>query len=112
MGSAAQLIDECHQALVYLIPVLDRLPKPRRNSLAQQLEQHMLKLLVLLSQAMYAAERKLLLEQANQELIAIRHLWRLCYELKLINADRYGYFCEFLQSVGLQLGGWLKHAKR
>ena len=55
-------------------------------------------------EAAYARDKSRALARANLQLQVVRHLWRLCYELKVIPLRRYAHGAELLESVGPHKG--------
>lgn len=101
-------VEACHQALLWLIPTLDKLPRSRRFTLGERIESALLEVLEALVQAAYRKDKLAFLSQANGRLQVARHLWRLCHELKLIDTRRYEYGARLLEGIGRQIGGWAK----
>jgi hypothetical protein len=108
MSQLPQVVEQCHQCLLWLIPAIDKLPRNRRFTLGEKLENAMLEVLALTTEASYHKQKIPLLQQANQKLAVARHLWRLCYELKLIDKRRYLFGCDMVVNIGRQIGGWRK----
>jgi hypothetical protein len=104
----AQVVEDAHKAVIWILPILDKMPRTRRFGLGQRIENHLLQLIVLLSQAGYSHKKQPILQAANLELVAVRHLWRLCFELQLVAMPKYEYFSQMLHKIGQQIGGWLK----
>ena len=52
------------------------------------------------------------LAAANRELAIVRHLWRLCRELELVNVDRHAHGARLMVDLGRQIGGWQKQHAR
>lgn len=101
-------IEDCHELLLWILPQLDQFPRNRRFSLGEKLETRLLSVLELLVSAAYTRNKKALLEKANTELEVVRHLWRLCHELQVINTRRYEHASRLMHDLGRQLGGWVK----
>lgn len=98
----------CHELLVWLIPLLDHFPRNRRFTLGERLETGLLKVLELLVAAAYSKDKATLLGEANRQLAVCRHLWRLSYELKVVSLKQYEQGARFIDSIGGQIGLWLK----
>ncbi len=103
-----QAVQTCHDMLIWLIPLLDKFPRNRRFTLGERLESGILKVLELLVAAAYSKDKAQLLGEANRQLAVCRHLWRLCFELKVIPLNRYEHGARFIDSIGGQVGLWLK----
>ncbi len=101
-------IQDCHDLLLWLIPILDKFPRSRRFTLGERLENGLLKVLEDLVEAAYSKQKKQALARANRQLEIIRHLWRLAYELQVIPLRRYKHGAELMNELGRQIGGWLR----
>ena len=74
------MVQDCHDLLIWLIPLLDQFPRARRFSLGERLETGLLEVLENLVAAAYSSDKRAFLGPANRKLQVVRHLWRLCYE--------------------------------
>lgn len=101
-----QAVEQTHQILAWLIPRLDDFPRARRFTLGDRLETGLLAVLEHLVDAAYRRDKGEALDHANRRLAVVRHLWRLAFELKLINLRRYEYASRLLDDLGRQIGGW------
>ncbi len=101
-------VQDCHNLIVWLIPLLDNFPRNRRFTLGERLESGMLEILECLVEAAYVKNKRDQLKRANMRLAVIRHLWRIAYELQTIPAKRYEHGARLLEDLGKQVGGWLK----
>ncbi len=106
--STPQAIHDCHQILLWIIPVLDQFPRSRRFTLGERIESGLLYVLECLIEAAYTRAKNTPLVQANRRLEVVRHLWRLAYELKTISLRRYELGIKQLLDLGRQIGGWEK----
>jgi hypothetical protein len=103
-----KIVQDCHNLLLWLIPILDKFPRSRRFTIGERLENGALNLLTDLIEATYSKQKKTALTRANRQLEIIRHLWRLAYELKVIPQHRYQHGAKLINEIGRQLGGWLR----
>ena len=103
-----QVIDDCHELLKWLIPLLDKFPRARRFTLGERLESGLLAVLEECIDAAYSKHKRAQLHAANRRLSSVRHLWRLAYELRVIPRQRYFYGSRQLVNIGNQLGAWQK----
>ena len=104
-------VQSCHELLLWIIPHLDKFPRSRRFTLGERLEQGLLEVLKALVEAAYSRDKRAALRRANMELHVVRHLWRLCHELKVISTKRYEYGARLLEDLGRQVGGWIRAQK-
>jgi hypothetical protein len=101
-------VQDCHDLLAWLVPVLDGFPRARRFGLGERIEATVLDVLEALLEAAYSRDKQAALRRANLRLEVARHLWRLCFELKAIAMKRYEHGARRLDGVGRQIGGWLR----
>lgn len=106
-----QAVQDCHLLLGWLIPQLDNFPRSRRFTLGERLEGCLLEVLEALVEAAYARDKSRSPARANLRLQVVRHLWRLCHELKVVPVRRYAHGAEQLESLGRQVGGWARSAR-
>ncbi len=105
-------VQRCHELLLWLIPLLDQFPRNRRFTLGERIESGLLDILQLLVEAAYSKQKYNTLRLANLKLATVRHLWRLAFELKVINSKRYEYGARLMLDLGAQIGGWQKSVAR
>lgn len=103
-----QVIDDCHELLKWLIPLLDKFPRSRRFTLGERLETGLLAVLEECIDAAYSKNKRSQLNNANRRLSSVRHLWRLAYELRVIPRNRYFHGSQQLVDIGTQIGAWRK----
>jgi len=101
-------VQDCRELLLWMIPVLDKLPRQRRYVLGEKLENRVLAVLEALVSAAWTRDKRLMLTQANRDLEVCRHLWRLCHDLQGISHRQYEHGCQLMFQLGRQIGGCLK----
>ena len=106
--STPKAIQDCRDLLLWMIPHLDKLPKNRRYTLGEKLENRILTVLESLVSAAYTANKRPLLQQANRDLEVCRHLWQLCFDFRAVSVSSYEHGCKLMFSLGKQIGGWIK----
>lgn len=106
--SVPKAVDDCRELLLWMIPHLDKLPKNRRYTLGEKLENRVLTVLESLVSAAYAANKRPFLVQANRDLEVCRHLWQLCLDFRAISVGSYEHGSKLMFTLGRQIGGWLK----
>jgi len=103
-----QAVEDCHDILLWLIPLLDKFPRNRRFTLGERMESRLLTVLEDLVDAAYRRDKSHSLRQANRNLEICRHLWRLSHELQLVSTRQYEHGSRLLLNLGKQIGGWLR----
>lgn len=104
------IVLKAYDLLKAAIPVINNFPRNAKFTLGDRLENRLSDLLELYIQAYYApaAEKRILLRQANVCLETLRYFFRLGFELGHYNSTVYQAFAERLQEIGRMTGGWLK----
>ena len=101
-------VESCYQLVLWLIPVLDGLPRRQKFQLGDRLQSTALDVLDLLIEAAYTRERAALLQRANLSLEKLRFWVRLAKDLQLIDFKRYEHAARLIDALGRQVGGWLR----
>jgi len=111
-ATTPQVVESCHQLLLWIIPHLNKFPREHRFTLGERLESALIEVLELLVDAAYSSDKRSQLLQANRRLAVCRHLWRLCLELKIIRMKSYEHGAKLIDGIGGQVGNWLKSRQR
>jgi len=101
-------VEGCYQLVLWLIPVLDNLPRRQKFQLGDRLQTTALLVLETLIEAAYTRDRSALLQKANLELEKLRFWIRLAHELQLLDFKRYEHAARLIDDLGRQVGGWLR----
>jgi hypothetical protein len=101
-----QAVNACHDLLLWIIPQLDKLPRVRRFTLGERIENGLLDVLETLTDAAYSRAKADALRRANLRLDRVRHLWRLGHELQALPTRQYGHGAQLLEDLGRQIGAW------
>lgn len=107
-SNTPRAVQLCHEALVWIIPQLDKFSRLRRFTLGERIEQGLLDVLGDLVEASYSRKNKTTLQRANRKLALVRHIWRVSFELQHIDRRRYLHGVGLTVDIGRQIGGWLK----
>lgn len=106
--STPRAVQDCRELLLWTIPHLDKLPRMRRYTLGEKLENRILSVLESLVTAAYTKDKRAVLSRANRDLEVCRHLWRLCHDFKGISVRSYEHGARLMQDLGRQIGGWAR----
>ena len=89
---------------------IDHLPQKTRTVLGKKIEDLILKLLQFISKArfVHGQEKLNLLNKMSDDLDFLKTLFRLAFEIKAIDQEKYFLFEEKLQEMGWMLGSWIK----
>jgi hypothetical protein len=99
-----------HDMLDWLVPHLEKWPRPQRFLLAREVMDsatHFYRLLLRARKVQEQARADALLD-ADSELETLKALLRLGQERRYMNLGQYKHISTVLSDIGRQLGGWRK----
>ena len=108
MSESDNVLTKVHDLLLYLLPQLAKLPRDQKFLLADRIEVRLLDVQERCIRAYYSKEKRQHLHEANMGVELTRHLVRLVFDLRSINAHRYEVISVKLDEIGRMIGGWLK----
>lgn len=111
MAQELKVIADFYDFMLWLIHHTERFPRHHRYSLGLAVENRLQTILSLLLRAKYSQGKTEPLNQANLELEVLRFQIRLAKDLKVLPVKSHGHAAEVMQSVGAQIGGWLKNRR-
>lgn len=91
---------------------IDNFPK-KSEALSQKIENTIMEILDNISKASFAGQKDRLdyLNKASIKLDFLKVLFRLTFDVKIIDQKKYLILEEKLQEIGRMLGGWIKSLK-
>ena len=95
-----------YDLLLYILPILQRMPKAYRFTVVMQIENSLLEVVTLIARANRELNKGTTLFLLDIELDKARLLFRLAHDLRLLPTDKYGQVSERLVEIGKLLGGW------
>jgi hypothetical protein len=102
------VIQKTYDLILWLIPILGRLPRNHRFTLGEKIANNLYELLEGLIEAKYSPEKEKILRSLNTKLSVIYYQVRLMVDLDLMCDKRYENLSRYLVEIGNELGGWLK----
>jgi hypothetical protein len=106
------IVQKTYDLIKWYVPILNRLPRDHKFNLGDRLIAGLYDLLEQLILARYAKEKLDRLESLNPKLDILRQQTRLLMDFNLIHAERYQYASSLLNTIGSDLGGWIKHQQK
>ncbi len=106
------IIQKTYDLIRWYVPILNRLPKNHKFLLGDRMVTGLYDLLEGLIQARYAHNKLIQLEALNSRLDILRHQTRLLLDFELIKPERYQYAGQLIDTIGTDLGGWIKQQRR
>lgn len=110
MATSEAIMTKTYQFLLFMLPLLAKLPRDQKFLVADRYETRVLDLLDLYVRAYYSSKenKSPLLRDANIGLEQLRYLTRLLHDMRFINHEKYGAVSGHLDEIGKMTGGWLK----
>ena len=106
------IIQKTYDFTLWFVPILNRLPRDHKFMLGNRMIQGIYEVLELLMLAQYAQAKVGLLQAANPKIGVLRYQTRLLLDFQLMNERRYEYAVKQLNSIGTDLGSWIKQRKK
>jgi hypothetical protein len=103
-------VTRIYDLVLWILRLIRKFPKDYKFWLGTRMAETGLDLLRLGTHAAYTADRRQILISANLCVDDLRHLFRLCLDLRLLSADQHEYAASGLNDIGRQVGGWMKAA--
>lgn len=103
-----KVITSAYDFIRWAIPHVAKFPRNQRYALGERIENKLLFVLELLIEAQYSKEKTEALKKANIEIEQTRYLFRLAYDLRLIDLKTYELSARYSGGIGAQIGGWIK----
>jgi len=108
MNENYPIIVKTYNFTKWYIEKIAKLPRNHRFTLGEKIQNTLLELLMLLSDAIYSKNKTSLLTQANKELEKLRILSRLMKDLNLLPTESYRFVSLSIDEIGKMLGGWMR----
>lgn len=105
------IIQKTYDLIKWYVPILNRLPRDHRFLLGDRIITGLYDLLDALITVRYHREKLAQLVALNSKLDILRHQTRLLLDFELVPAHRYEYAGQLINSIGTDLGGWIKQQR-
>lgn len=112
MQKELPIIQKTYDLVKWYVPILNRLPKDHRFQLGERIATGLYELLESLIQVRYESNKLTQLRQLNTKLDVLRCQTRLLLDFELMSAKRYRHVGDLIDSIGIDLGSWIKQQKR
>jgi hypothetical protein len=108
MSKEAPIYVKTHDLLIWLVPHLEKWPRPQRFFLARQVLESATRFyrLLLRARKVEGDDRRRALLNADVELETLKALLRLGQEQHYMSLGQYRHASVMLADIGRQLGGW------
>lgn len=106
------IIQKTYDLIKWYVPILNRLPKAHKFTLADRMINRLYDISEGLIVARYAKEKLERLQSVNVQLDILRSQTRLLLDFRLIAVRRYEYAIKSINDIGVELGGWMKQQSK
>lgn len=106
------IIQKTHDLIKWYVPILNRLPRDHKFILGDRIVTGLYELLEGLIRARYAKDKLAQLAELNTQLDILRHQTRLLLNFQLLSDRRYEYASQHINTIGTDLGGWMKQQQQ
>lgn len=107
-GNEPGVITDLHDFLKWYMQTTLRFPKAHRVTLGDRIDNHLLDMIETAVRARYARDKRQLLQTLNIQIELLRHLTRIAVSLSLLQPKQYEFAARCTESIGAQVGGWIK----
>jgi hypothetical protein len=111
MAQELKVIADFYDFMLWMIGHTEKFPRHHRYSLGVSIENRLYQILLLLLRAKYSKDKARFLDEANVELEVMRFQVRIAKDLKVLPVKSHGYASEVMQSIGAQIGGWIREKR-
>lgn len=112
MTTDLPIIQKSYDLIKWYVPILNRLPRDHKFQIGNRMISGLYDLLESLIISRYQRDKLSLLQEINGKLDILRHQKRLLLDFELINQKRYQNAGQMIDSIGTDLGGWIKQQKK
>ena len=106
------IIQKTYDLILWYLPILNRLPRDHKFMLGNRVITGLYMLLEEFIRVQYAKEKLAKLAALNDALDVLRYQTRLLLDFELITTKRYEYVNKLLNSIGGDLGNWIKQQRQ
>ena len=106
------IIQKTHDLIQWYVPILNRLPRDHKHLLGDRIVSSLYDLLEGLIKVRFSKEKLPQLQTLNTQLDILRHQTLLLLNFQLLSAKRYAYAGQHIDSIGMDLGGWIKQQRQ
>ncbi len=101
-------LESHYRFILWLVPAVDRFPRSRKFLLGDRIQTTALDVLEQLIEATYTRRRAGHLASANLGLEKLRFLFRLAWDLRILDRRRYEHAARCIDETGRKVGAWRK----
>ncbi|MEA2099438.1 MAG: diversity-generating retroelement protein Avd [Campylobacterota bacterium] len=108
MNDNYPIVVKTYQLSLWYIKKIERFPKNHKFTLGEKIQNEMIELLMIYTQAVYSKNKRELLNKANLSIEKLRILTRLLNDLDVLSTQNRRFVLDSLNEIGAMSGGWSK----
>lgn len=110
----APVLEKMYQFVLWLVPKVDKFPRAQKFLIGDRIQTAALDVMEHLIEAAYIRDKLANLNRINLQLEKLRYLFRLAFDLRMMDMRRYEFAARALDEIGRMVGGWRKasHAEK
>jgi hypothetical protein len=106
--SELPIIQKTYDLIKWYVPILHQLPRDHKFTLGERIITGLYDLLEGLIHTRFSRDKLAQLQALNTRLDILRYQTRLLLDFKLLSIRRYEYVGQQFNTIGIDLGGWIK----
>jgi hypothetical protein len=111
MANSENVLTRTSDLMKWLLPKIEQMPRNFKFLFGDRVIQMLLDLLERLLEAYYSREKAHPLTAANLQIEKLRHLLRICVDMRWLSLPQYEFATRELNAIGGMVGGWLRHSQ-
>ena len=108
---AAPVLEKMYQFVLWLVPTVDKFPRAQKFLIGDRIQTGALDVLEHLIEAAYSRDKLPILNRINLQLEKLRYLFRLAFDLRIMDMRRYEFAARAIDEIGKLVGGWMKASR-
>lgn len=112
--TAAPVLEKTYQFVLWIVPTVEKFPRAQKFMIGDRIQTAALDVMEHLIEAAYTRDKQAILNRTNLQLEKLRYLFRLAFDLRMMDMRRYEFAARALDEIGRMVGGWRKasHAEK
>ena len=108
LRQTAPVLEKTYQFVLWVVPTIEKFPRAQKFLIGDRIQTAALNVLEHLIEAAYTHDKQAILTRANLQLEKLRYLFRLAFDLRMMDMRRYEFAAKALDEIGRMVGGWMK----
>jgi hypothetical protein len=111
MAQPENILTRTDDFIKWFLPKVELMPRNFKFLFGDRMIEMQLDLLERFLEAYYSREKVRPLTAANLQIEKLRHLLKICVDMRWLGLAQYEFAIRELNAIGGMAGGWLRHAR-